>query len=184
MKKSIFQPSIVPVLAPEGATDNDIPFIYMASGGQQPRRRIIGQRRRPGSDRPSSGRADAPHRDDRPASSGGGYSQPTGGGYTGGGYSGGGLGGFPGGTRGAAGGGGILLFLCAAIAYFLFGGGGDGGGILDTGQVQQDTSGQSSQVEDLGSLADEVSSGTTADCRLWPLLAGKRRPRRSRAAAG
>ncbi|HOU40389.1 MAG TPA: clostripain-related cysteine peptidase [Promineifilum sp.] len=161
MKKSIFQPSIVPVLAPEGATDNDIPFIYMASGGQQPRRRIIGQRRRPGSDRPSSGRADAPHRDDRPASSGGGYSQPTGGGYTGGGYSGGGLGGFPGGTRGAAGGGGILLFLCAAIAYFLFGGGGDGGGILDTGQVQQDTSGQSSQVEDLGSLADEVSSGTT-----------------------
>ena len=157
------QLAFVPVAAASGAADEQaLPFIYMASQNPPPRRTIRGIRRRPGSDRPSSGRADAPTRDDRPASSGGGYSAPTGGGYTGGGYSGGGLGGFPGGTRGAAGGGGLLLVICAIVAYFLFGGGGGGGGdVFDTGQLPQDNTGQSGEVEDLGSLSDEVSSGST-----------------------
>ena len=166
MKKRATQSAFVPALAAEGVTSDEHPFIHMASGEEPPRRRVIGQRRRPGSDRPSSGRAEAPHRDNRPPS-GSGHSQPMGGGFnqpTGGGYSGGGgMGGFPGGMRGAAGGGGVLLFLCAAIAYFLFGGGlGGGGDILDTGQGPQNDTGQnsqSSQVEDLGSLADEVSGG-------------------------
>lgn len=167
MKKRATQSAFVPALAAEGVTSDEHPFIHMASGEEPPRRRVTGQRRRPGSDRPSSGRAEAPRRDNRPPS-GSGHSQPTGGGFnqpTGGGYSGGGgMGGFPGGMRGAAGGGSVLLLLCAAIAYFLFGGGlgGGGGDILDTGQGPQNDTGQnsqSSQVEDLGSLADEVSGG-------------------------
>lgn len=87
-----------------------IPLFHMAeSGGQPPKRTIRGQRRRPGSDQPSSGRAEAPTRDDRPSGS----------------YGGGGMSGIPGGTRGAAGGGGLLLAICGIIAYMLFGGGVD-----------------------------------------------------------
>ena len=109
---------LVPVLAmPGAATHDDIPFIHFASDGQPPQRRTIrGQRRRPGSDRPSSGRAEAPRRDNRPSSGGSGLPPVSGGGNF---YppTGGGMGGFPGGTRGAAGGGGILLTICAIIAY-------------------------------------------------------------------
>src|SRR5690606_22967740 len=58
----------------------DIPLIHFASGDQPPPRRTIrGQRRRPGSDRPSSGRAEAPRRDERPSSSGGGLPPVSGG---------------------------------------------------------------------------------------------------------
>jgi len=157
--------SLQPVAATDGGHGKgDIPFIYMASGDQPPQRRTIrGQRRRPGSDRPSSGRADAPRRDDRP--SGGSALPPVsgGGGYTpsGGGYTPRPMGGFPGGSRGAMGGGGILLAICGIIAYVLFGGGlGGGGGTEDTGIFLPDnTTGQSTEVEDLGSLTDEVEQG-------------------------
>ena len=116
-------------IAPAGAADSrGMPMIYMASSDDQPPKRTVrGQRRRPGSDRPSSGRADAPTRDDRPAGSsgGGGSYRPA---------SGGGMSGIPGGMRGAAGGGGMLLALCAIIAYMMFGGGGgDGQDPFNTG---------------------------------------------------
>jgi hypothetical protein len=133
----------------------------MADSGNKPPRRVIrGQRRRPGSDRPTSGRAEAPRRDQRPSSSYGGGLPPVSGG---GGYmptsSGGGMGGFPGGMRGAAGGGGILLLLCAAIAYFLFGGG-DGGGTFDTGGVvEQPQSQEEFDLGDLDNTAGDQSSG-------------------------
>lgn len=143
-----------PALAGAEGGEPQLPFIHLMAE-QPPKRTIRGQRRRPGSDRPSSGRAEAPRRDDRPSSSGGGFAPPSTGG--GGGYmpSSGGMGGFPGGMRGAAGGGGVLLALCALIAYMLFGAGGDDGGdVFDTGQTQQDTVSQPSagQVEDLGDL--------------------------------
>jgi len=112
------------VAATGAAEDGGIPTIHMASSDDQPPKRTIrGQRRRPGSDRPSSGRADAPTRDDRPSGGGGSY-PPT---------SGGGMSGIPGGMRGAAGGGGMLLALCALIAYMMFGGGGDGQDPFNTG---------------------------------------------------
>lgn len=159
--------SLQPVAATgSGDGQSDVPFIYMMAGDNPPpqRRVIRGQRRRPGSDKPSSGRADAPRRDDRPS---GGSSLPPVSGGTGGYSSGptGGLpGGIPGGMRGAAGGGGVLLMICAVIAYFLFGGGGGGGDILDTGVLlPEDTTGQdsglSTEVEDLGSLTDEMGQG-------------------------
>ncbi len=154
--------TVVPVLAvPGAAIHDDIPFIHFASGGQPPQKRTIrGQRRRPGSDRPSSGRAEAPRRDNRPSGGGsglppvgggGGFYPPTGGSS--------GMGGFPGGTRGAAGGGGILLAICGIIAYFLFGGGlgGGGGDVFDTsGQFPQESSGQSAEVQDLGGLLEQT----------------------------
>lgn len=117
-KKNLSQPVLLrPAIANGGAGDNpEIPLIHFASGDQPPPRRTVrGQRRRPGSDKPSSGRADAPQRDERPPSLGGRSS------------AGGGMSGIPGGMRGAAGGGGLLLALCGIIAYMLFGGGGDGG---------------------------------------------------------
>ncbi|RIK23966.1 MAG: hypothetical protein DCC51_01785 [Anaerolineae bacterium] len=134
-----------------------IPLFHMAeSGGQPPKRTIRGQRRRPGSDQPSSGRAEAPTRDDRPSGS----------------YGGGGMSGIPGGTRGAAGGGGLLLAICGIIAYMLLGGGGGQdpfsttGGISDTTQNQEEfdlnsgigNSGQSSSQES-PSLAPTSPSG-------------------------
>lgn len=136
-KNSLSRPvSLRPVVAGgEAGSYPEIPFIYLASGDQPPPRRTIrGQRRRPGSDRPSSGRAEAPRRDDRPSSSGGGLPPVgSGGGYTP--ASGGGMSGIPGGMRGAAGGGGILLALCALIAYMLFGGGDGGQDPFGTGDV-------------------------------------------------
>jgi hypothetical protein len=135
----------------------DIPLIHFASGDQPPPRRTIrGQRRRPGSDRPSSGRAEAPRRDERPSSSGGGLPPVSGGG---GGYvprPSGGMSGIPGGMRGAVGGGGILLALCALIAYVLFGGGGDGGqDPFGTGDVVGPS--QSQEQFDLNSGLDNTS---------------------------
>ncbi len=117
------------VIASAGAVNSrGMPMIHMASSDDQPPKRTVrGQRRRPGSDRPSSGRADAPTRDDRPSGSsgGGGSYRPA---------SGGGMSGIPGGMRGAAGGGGMLLALCAIIAYMMFGGGGgDGQDPFNTG---------------------------------------------------
>lgn len=138
-----------PLVAASGTPGDqtEIPLIYLAeSGGQPPKRTIRGQRRRPGSDQPSSGRAEAPRRDSRPSGTSGGSLPPLSGG--GGGYtptsSGGGMSGIPGGMRGAAGGGSVLLLLCAMIAYFIFGGGGDGqdpfntGGGVDTTQNQEE----------------------------------------------
>jgi hypothetical protein len=141
--------------------ESPIPVSLMATSGggsgQPPQKRTVqGQRRRPGSDRPTSGRAEAPKRDQRPPAgsgapptSGGGFAPPP--------PSGGGMGGFPGGTRAAAGGGGILLFLCAIVAYVLFGGGLDGGqggdpfgGGSGVSQPQDDT-----LVDELPSFADE-----------------------------
>ena len=154
------------VASGDGQLDSEVPTIYMQ------KRTVRGERRRPGSSRPSAGRAEAPRRDQPRPSSGGGFSPPPvsgsgGGPVYGGGSSGGSpFGGFPGGGRGAAGGGGILLFICAIIAYFLFGqgGGGDLGSVFDTGQLPQDqTSGQVSdqntEVEDLGSLAGDLGQG-------------------------
>ncbi len=113
------------IAATGAAEDGGIPTIHMAASGDQPPKRTIrGQRRRPGSDRPSSGRADAPTRDDRPSGGGGSYPPTSGGG---------GMSGIPGGMRGAAGGGGMLLALCALIAYMMFGGGGDGQDPFNTG---------------------------------------------------
>ena len=151
---------LIPAVAVPGATAGDeLPFIYFASGDQPPPRRTIrGQRRRPGSDKPSSGQAPAPRRDDRPSggsslppvSGGGGYYPPSGGTPRP-------MGGIPGGTRGAAGGGGVLLMICAIIAYFLFGRGDGGGEVFDTtGQLPQDNSGLSQPVEDLGGLLEET----------------------------
>lgn len=145
-----FRPALAPATGSPLETDNTtksgIPFIYLASSGDdKPRRTIRGQRRRPGSDRPSSGRAEAPHRDQRPSGTSGGGLPPLSGG--GGGYtprpSGGGMSGIPGGMRGAAGGGGILLALCGIIAYMLFGGGGgqdpfNTGGVVGPSQSQEE----------------------------------------------
>lgn len=139
-----FRPALATATGNAAKTDNGansgIPFIYLAgSGDDKPRRTIRGQRRRPGSDRPSSGRAEAPRRDNRPSGTSGGGLPPLSDGG-GGGYtprpSGGGMSGIPGGMRGAAGGGGVLLALCAIIAYMLFGGGGgDGQDPFNTGGV-------------------------------------------------
>ena len=53
---------------PSSGNPPDVPFIHFASDDNPPPKRTIrGQRRRPGSDRPSSGRAEAPTRDDRPS---------------------------------------------------------------------------------------------------------------------
>ena len=67
---------LIPAVATQGATSGqELPTIYFASDGQPPQKRTIrGQRRRPGSDRPSSGQAPAPRRDDRPS---GGSSGPV-----------------------------------------------------------------------------------------------------------
>ncbi|MBP6788469.1 MAG: hypothetical protein KA170_12825, partial [Candidatus Promineofilum sp.] len=165
---------LIPAIATQGATSGEeLPSIYFASDGQPPQKRTIrGQRRRPGSDRPSSGQAPAPRRDDRPSSggsSGGGYYPSAGGGSQRP------IGGFPGGTRGAAGGGGILLTICAIIAYFLFGQGG-GGDILDTGsQFPVEDSGQSAQVEDLGGLLGETEQ-QDAESSLPPVSSGEPSP--------
>lgn len=138
-----FRPALATATGNTAKTDNaakpEIPFIYLAgSGDDKPRRTIRGQRRRPGSDRPSSGRAEAPRRDERPSGTSGGGLPPLSDGG-GGGYtprpSGGGMSGIPGGMRGAAGGGSVLLALCAIIAYMLFGGGGDGQDPFNTGGV-------------------------------------------------
>ena len=123
----------------DNSTNPEIPFIYLAdSGDNKPRRTIRGQRRRPGSDQPTSGRAEAPQRDERPSGTSGGGLPPLSSGG-GGGYtprpSGGGMSGIPGGMRGAAGGGSVLLALCAIIAYMIFGGGGDGQDPFNTGGV-------------------------------------------------
>lgn len=133
-----------PITVATGGNDPfEIPMIHMAAD-KPPKRTIRGQRRRPGSSRPSAGRVESPPRRDQRPSGSGGYTPPPSSG--GGGYippvsGGGGMSGIPGGMRGAAGGGGILLFVCAIIAYFLFGGGGGGGFDLDptgsTGQTQQ-----------------------------------------------
>lgn len=143
-----------PVVATAGGDDTEpnMPLIYMASE-QPPKRTVTGQRRRPGSDRPSAGRVEAPpRRDSRPPSSGGG-GHSSGGGYSsgGGGYpsGGGGMSGIPGGMRGAAGGGGVLLTICAVIAYIMFGGGGGGGDSFDTGGFSNQTQGQQEEF-DLG----------------------------------
>lgn len=144
----VFQPAYASPTHNVVETQN-LPFIHMAeSGGQPPKRTIRGQRRRPGSDRPSSGRAEAPRRDDRPSGSSGGGLPPVsgGGGYT---PAGGGMSGIPGGMRGAAGGGGILLALCGLIAYMLFGGGGDGQDPFNTGDVVGPS--QNQEEFDLGS---------------------------------
>lgn len=140
----LFRPRLVAV---KNATSEEanLPSIYFAdSGGQPPKRTIRGQRRRPGSDRPSSGRAEAPRRDSRPSGSSGGGLPPVSSGG-GGGYmppsTGGGMSGIPGGTRGAMGGGGILLALCGIIAYMVFGGG-DPQDILNTGGVGETTQNQ------------------------------------------
>lgn len=116
----------------------DIPTVYLASE-EPPKRVVHGERRRPGSDKPSVGRVEAPpQRDHRPS---GGSHPPSGGGYM---PSGGGFSGIPGGTRGAAGGGGILLFLCAIAFYVLFGGGGGDTGSNSATEIQNEpvTSGQ------------------------------------------
>ena len=157
----------------------EFPTVYMQ------KRTVQGQRRRPGSDRPSSGRAEAPRRDGpRPSSSGsgGGFAPPTvgGGGPVYGGGGGSPFGGFPGGGRGAAGGGSILLFICAIAAYFLFqqfGGSGGGGEVFDPGQFPQDqTAGDVSdlntEVEDLGSLSGSTGSGQP----LPPVASGSESP--------
>lgn len=170
---------LIPAVATQGATSGqELPTIYFASDGQPPQKRTIrGQRRRPGSDRPSSGQAPAPRRDDRPSggssglppvSGGGGFYPPTGGSPRP-------TGGFPGGTRGAAGGGGILLTICAIIAYFLFGQGG-GGDILDTGsQFPAEDSGQSAEVSDLGSLLEDTEQ-QDAESSLPPISTGETSP--------
>jgi len=163
-----FWPQLVPVTSTStGRQDPQLPFIYLAqSGSQPPRRTIRGQRRRPGSDRPSVGRAEAPHRDSRPSGSSGGGLPPVSSG--GGGYyppatsGGGGMSGIPGGMRGAAGGGGVLLFICAIIAYFLFGGsGGDGGTVFDTGDVTGSTTTQNQEEFDLNSGLDNTAQEET-----------------------
>lgn len=142
-------------VVPEGTgNESNFPIIYQAqSGNQPPKRTIRGQRRRPGSDRPSSGRAEAPQRDDRPSGSSGGGLPPVSSG--GGGYippsSGGGMSGIPGGMRGAAGGGGILLALCGLIAYMIFGGGGDGQDPFNTGEVVGPSQSQSQEEFGLNS---------------------------------
>ena len=146
--------NVMPALsvATAGAAENQsVPSIYMASSGDQPPKRTIrGQRRRPGSSRPTSGRAEAPRRDDRPSGSSGGGLPPVSGG---GGYSpppmGGGMSGIPGGMRGAAGGGGILLALCGIIAYMIFGGGSGGQDPFNTGGVVGPS--QNQEEFDLGS---------------------------------
>ena len=161
---------LIPAIATQGATSGEeLPSIYFASDGQPPQKRTIrGQRRRPGSDRPSSGQAPAPRRDDRPSSSGGYYPSAGGGSQRP-------IGGFPGGTRGAAGGGGILLTICAIIAYFLFGQGG-GGDILDTGsQFPVEDTGQSAEVEDLGGLLGETEQ-QDAESSLPPVSSGESSP--------
>ena len=167
---------LIPVVVAQGATrGEELPFIYFASNDPPPQRRTIrGQRRRPGSDRPSSGQAQAPRRDNRPSggsslppvSGGGGYYPPSGGSPRP-------MGGFPGGTRGAAGGGGILLTICAIIAYFLFGGGGgDGGDVFDTSQFPAEESGQSAEVSDLGSLLGGTEEANTG-ASLPPVTSGQ-----------
>ena len=139
----------------DNSTNPEIPFIYLAdSGDNKPRRTIRGQRRRPGSDQPTSGRAEAPQRDERPSSTSGGGLPPLSSGG-GGGYtprpSGGGMSGIPGGMRGAAGGGSVLLALCAIIAYMIFGGGGDGQDPFNTGGVVGPSQTQSQEPFDLNS---------------------------------
>lgn len=136
------------------ASESNVPTIYMTSSGNDPSKRTVqGQRRRPGSDRPTSGRAEAPKRDQRPPS-GGGALPPSGGGYVPPPTGGGGMSGIPGGTRGAVGGGGVLLAICAIIAYVLFGGGGDGGqDPFNTGGAVGPS--QQSQLEELPSFAQD-----------------------------
>ena len=160
--KPFLGPALTPVLGHDPG-DSPIPIVYLASSGDQPPRRTIrGRRRRPGSDRPSSGRAEAPRRDNRPAGSQGGGFPPAG---DGGGYTprpmGGLPGGIPGGMRGAAGGGGMLLILCLIVAFFLFsrGGGGDGGDLLGTGDIVGPQPDQ--QPFDLEDAPDASTGGQT-----------------------
>jgi len=168
--------NLLPAAATSGGPDNagpdandpDAPFIYMAAD-KPPKRTIRGQRRRPGSERPSAGRVEAPpRRDNRPSrpssSSGGGYT-PTGGGYSGGGMS-----GIPGGMRGAAGGGGILLALCALVAYMMFGGGGGGFDFDTTG-----TTGQTQNQEEFD-LSSGLEQPTQAPSQGLPPLSATSAP--------
>ncbi len=158
----LLQPRLVTVRS-DPSDSGEIPHAYFSqdSGGK---RTIRGQRRRPGSDRPSSGRAEAPRRDSRPSRP----SRPSGSGSSsgGGGYapSGGGMSGIPGGMRGAAGGGGILLALCAMIAYMMFGGG-DGGGMFDTGGV----TGPSQNQEEFD-LSSGLGNPTQAPAQSLPTI--------------
>jgi len=137
--------------------NSGFPILNMTTSGsgQPPEKRTVqGQRRRPGSQRPTSGRAEAPKRDDRPPTSGGGFAPPPSGGYPPPPPSGGGMSGIPGGGRAAAGGGAILLALCGLIAYLIFGGGGDGGqDFLGGGDLSQQQ-GQT-VVEELPSFAED-----------------------------
>ncbi|CUS02384.2 Clostripain family protease [Candidatus Promineifilum breve] len=151
---------------PSSGNPPDVPFIHFASDDNPPPKRTIrGQRRRPGSDRPSSGRAEAPTRDDRPSGSSGGGLPPVSGGGSG--YyppassGGGGMSGIPGGMRGAAGGGGVLLALCAIIAYMLFGGGEGGQDPFGTGSdvVGPSQSQEEFDLNDLDNTSQQDSSG-------------------------
>ncbi len=160
-----FAPRLAPATVERGDHQLDIPAVYMAQSEDKPPRRVIrGQRRRPGSDRPTSGRAEAPRRDQRPSgtSSGSGGGLPPvsgGGGYTPT-TSGGGMGGFPGGSRGVMGGGGMVLLLLCILVFFVMRGCGGGGGLgtFDTGDLTGQT--ESQDPFDLGQVAtEEPSSG-------------------------
>lgn len=111
-----------------GGDQAEFPTIYLMA--DPPKRTVQGERRRPGSDRPSAGRVESPpRRDQRPSGSssgGGGFKPPSGGG---GGYTPSGGGYTP--SGGGGGGGGFGPLIAALLGGLLFkksrGGGGGGG---------------------------------------------------------